>query len=154
MEVDGLAGEGRLENGNALGQTGDAHARPVVVHAHLLVVGEHPARPDTELEAAATELVEGGDLLGENTRMAIVVGQHQRLELEGSGDAGGRGQGEKRSELVTEMVGDGERVVPEVFGPVGGVEEVGRVVDNASGDAESDRVGHAGRRYLLLPGPA
>ena len=96
----------RLHDGQALCHPVDPGPGGIVGDARLLVVGGHPARPQAELDAPFREQVEGGHLLGQDHRMAVVVAEDQRAHPQGGGGLGGHGQGHQRPELVVEVVGD------------------------------------------------
>ena len=108
-----------LHDGQALGHAADPDAGRVVGDARLLVVGGHPARPQAELHPALGEQVEGGDLLGQHDRVAVVVAEHQGADPQVGGGLGGHGQGHQGPELVLEVVGDEQGRVAEVLDRAG-----------------------------------
>ena len=117
IEVEGAVGEEPLEHLDGLDHPVDPDPGPVVGHARLVVIGLEPARPQAELEAAVAEEVEGGRLLGQHHRVAIVVAPDQGPQLEPVRGVGRRHQGHRRVELVVEVVGQGHRAVAQVVDP-------------------------------------
>ena len=59
----------------------------VVRDARLLVVGLHPAGADAELDAAAGEHVERGDLLRQHDRVLVVVVEDEAADAQRRGRA-------------------------------------------------------------------
>ena len=110
-----------------------------------LVVRGHPPGAEAELEAAAGEEVEGGRLLRDHDRVAVVVGQHHRPDVQRAWwrrrPPSARGAGP----ALVEVVGHGERRPAEVLdlaGQRGPAAPVGRA---PALEAEAERV-HAARR--------
>ena len=51
----------------------DPYARRIERHARLFVVGGHPSGAEPDLDPTVREVVDGGELLGQDERVAIVV---------------------------------------------------------------------------------
>ena len=98
--------------------------RSASCHAERLELVVVPARSDPEHEAPARQVPERLDLASQRDR--VVVGENQQAggQADARGDAGGVGQAEERRHphgaveagRLQEMLGDPERVEPEVFG--------------------------------------
>ena len=97
----------------------------VVGHAGLLVVRGHPPGPDAELEPTVRQQVEGGGLLGQYDRVAVVVAPHQGADPKGFGGVGRGHQRGHRGQLLVEVVGHRDRAVAAVLDPAGQVDPLG-----------------------------
>ena len=93
----------------------DSHARRVVVDAGLVVVGLHPASANAELHAALGEHVQGGDLLGKDDRMFVVVVPHQCTDAQGSGCLCCSHQCGHRRQLISEVIRHRQRGESEIL---------------------------------------
>ena len=74
------------------------------VDAVVLCLCPVPAEPDAERDAAAGEMVERGDLLGQEDRVVLGGEQDARAEPDARGDGGGRGQRDERVEAALVVV--------------------------------------------------
>ncbi len=106
-----------LHHRDALFHAVDPDARRVLDDAGLLVVGGHPSRAESELDPALGDEVEGGDLLCEHHRVAVVVAEDERADPERRRRLGGDRERDQRAELILEVVGDEKGRVPEPFDP-------------------------------------
>src|SRR5713101_5187443 len=107
------------------------------LHAERLELVLVPARSDTEHEALARQVPERLDLASQRDR--VVVGQDQEAgrQPDPRGDAGGVGEAEQRRHphgavkagRLQEVLGDPERVEPEVVGLAGELLHAGGLVD-------------------------
>ena len=77
--------------------------------------GSEPTGPHAPLEPARREQVDGGQLLGEHHRVAVVVAGHQGADAQLIGRQRRRGEGRHDPELVAEVVRDEQRRVAEVL---------------------------------------
>ena len=96
--------EQTIEDPDRLLQTIDPGPGRIEREAGGLVLAAQPASPEPELEAAAGQVVQGGGLLGEHHRMAIVDREHHGPEPEAGGDARRIREGDERRRLVPEEV--------------------------------------------------
>ena len=133
---------------------------PAAVHrdARLLVVAcvIQPGA-EADLEPAAGEHVDGGQLLGQHDRVLVVVVEHERADLQRGGGVGRGHQRRHGRELVAEVVGHEERGVPEVLGLAGELGPGLRVGHRRGGGATSWMPKRNGRGWAmggtLSPGP-
>jgi hypothetical protein len=100
-----------------LGEPRDPHARAVVGHARLAIVGLHPAGADPELVATAREQLERRGGLREHHRVAVVDVVDERSDREARRDRGGGGERGHRLPLRVEVVGPEHRAVAERLDP-------------------------------------
>ncbi len=89
--------------------------RVVVGEPGLVVVAAHPARAQAQLEAALAQQVEGGRLLGQHERVAVVVAEDEGPHPERARGGRHRGQGGHGGQLVAEVVGHEQGAVAEVL---------------------------------------
>src|SRR5436190_16597921 len=111
LEGELAAGEELLDDRDRLGEPVDPSAGAVVRDARLLVIGDHPAGADAEIEATAGKQVERRRLLGEDHRVAVVVVEDERTNAQRRRRVGGGHQGGDRPDLVAEVVGQVDRGV-------------------------------------------
>ena len=91
----------------------------VVGDARPVVVGSFPARADPDLDAAIGQEIHGGQLFGEHDRVLVVVVPDERTDAQGRGRLGGGHQRGHGGHLVSEVVGERHRRVPEILDPTG-----------------------------------
>ncbi len=128
VEGHGLARQERGDDFGGLGQALLAHCRRVENHPHGRVLGEAVPGAETDLEPAATQAVEGGQLLGQGHRMVQVVVEHQRAESDARGRDRGGGQRDERRALAPDVVTHLEDVEAGVLGRLGRAHHFERVV--------------------------
>lgn len=85
-------------------------------NAGTLVLLLIPAGTEAELEAAAAEEIEGGGLLGQEGRMAVVVGKDNAADSQRGGNGRGDSQGRHRGERIEKVVGHDQRGIAVGFG--------------------------------------
>ncbi len=105
-ERDLLLRPERLHDRQPLDHARHPHTRLVVGEARLVVVGLHPPRAEAELDPALSGQVQGGDLLGQHDRMAVVVVEDERSDPQGRRRLRRHRQGHQGPELVAEVVWD------------------------------------------------
>ncbi len=131
----------------ALDHAIDPNPRTVVGHARLVVVGAHPARPETELDPSFCDVVERRHLLGEHHRVAVVVAENECPDLDLGGDRCSSGKCGHRAVLAVEVVGHHDRRVALLLGVLGGVGPR-HSLDGAVGlESETEGSGHGVRPY-------
>jgi hypothetical protein len=83
----------------------DTRAGGIKADAGPLVFLLVPAGTESELEAAATEQIEGRGLFRQERRVAIVVGEDDAADSKRRRNGRDRGQGRHRGEWIEEVVG-------------------------------------------------
>ena len=101
VEQDRQRGHRFLEPRQARRPTGQGDTR-------LLVVVRQPARAEPELDATATEHVQGGRHLGQHRRMTEFIVEHQRRQADAGGVGRDQLQEHQRRVLRAHVVRDAE----------------------------------------------
>ena len=110
-------------------------------HARLLVVADHPAGAEADLEPTVGQHVHRGQLLGEHDRVLVVVVPHERADAQVGGRVGGRHQRRHRRELVAEVVGHRQHRVAVGLGAAASSTHSARAAGLRRLDAEAERSG-------------
>ena len=97
-----------LMTAQALDEAVDANLGRVVGDARLLVVADHPAGTEADLDTTVGQHVHRGELLGEHDRVLVVVVEHERADAQSRRWRRPRHQRRHRRELVAEVVGHRE----------------------------------------------
>ena len=130
MRDDAVAQE-RADHVDRLPQALDGPGVRQPVLAHDL---DAVARPETEDEAAAGEVIHRGRRHGDGRRAADEDARDARAESDARGLDGAGGE---HGELVPAMpLGDPGAVVPEILGELHALDDLGRSEPSAEGDAE------------------
>ena len=100
MEVELVAREVRLEEGDHLLELVDPARRGLERDAHHPVLLLAPPRADAELEPAVGEEVERRDLLRQRRRLVVIHAEDAAPDAQRVGDRGGGGHRRDRPEVL------------------------------------------------------
>ena len=103
------AGEELLDDLDGFVEALDPGAGRVELDTRLLVIRNHPSRPDAELEPPAGQKIDRRGFLCQHDRVPVVVVEDEGADPQPRRGVGGRHEGRDRPRLLAEVIGEVQR---------------------------------------------